>query len=148
MIARWLKQFYAAPRRRQRVESLHSEWLEERVLLSAVDIAAVAVKGSGVFFGPLASHLETGSSEKDSRPSPQTVHARSGPLPAADAANFSLDVDGDGSFLPLTDGILMIRYLAGSRGASLIDNAVNASGTLCLASKFQTAFAATRLVVQ
>lgn len=39
-----------------------------------------------------------------------------------------LDVDGDGVSRALTDGILMLRYLAGFRGSSLISGAVNPVG--------------------
>ena len=39
-----------------------------------------------------------------------------------------LDIDGDGRRLPLTDGLLTIRYLAGFQGQSLIAGAVNPDG--------------------
>ena len=37
----------------------------------------------------------------------------------------SLDVDGDGEALALTDGLMVIRYLFGFRGPSLINGAIN-----------------------
>ena len=43
--------------------------------------------------------------------------------------DISMDIDGDGASLPLTDGILLVRYLAGFTGNSLIANAINSSGT-------------------
>lgn len=46
-----------------------------------------------------------------------------------DLKSVLLDVDGDSEFLPLTDGLLIIRYLADFRGAALIENAVSAGGT-------------------
>jgi len=41
----------------------------------------------------------------------------------------SLDIDGDGEAKPLTDGLLVIRYLFGFRGASLTSGAVGAEAT-------------------
>ncbi|MCJ8269001.1 MAG: carboxypeptidase-like regulatory domain-containing protein, partial [Psychrosphaera sp.] len=41
--------------------------------------------------------------------------------------NNVLDIDGDGAVLPFTDGFLVIRYLFGSRGDLLINQAI--SGT-------------------
>ncbi|MDB4614656.1 hypothetical protein OAH18_03095, partial [bacterium] len=47
-----------------------------------------------------------------------------------DSTNFSTDVDGDGHCQPLTDGILLVRYLAGFQGAPLVADAINeADGT-------------------
>ena len=40
-----------------------------------------------------------------------------------------LDIDGDGMINPLSDGILIIRYLAGFTGDALINGAVNPSGS-------------------
>ena len=39
--------------------------------------------------------------------------------------SYSFDIDGDGTVLPLTDGLLAIRYQFGFRGDSLISNATN-----------------------
>ena len=41
---------------------------------------------------------------------------------------FCLDVDDDGQALPLSDGILIIRYLAGFAGQPLVEDAVNPVG--------------------
>lgn len=43
--------------------------------------------------------------------------------------DFTSDIDGDGESQVLTDGILLIRYLAGFRGDSLVSSAVNSGGT-------------------
>jgi hypothetical protein len=40
-----------------------------------------------------------------------------------------IDVDGDGASSPMTDGILIIRYLQGLRGDALVQGAVNPAGT-------------------
>lgn len=40
----------------------------------------------------------------------------------------SMDVDNDGNFDAATDGVLIVRYLLGFRGATLIANAVAATG--------------------
>jgi hypothetical protein len=43
----------------------------------------------------------------------------------------TLDVDGDGQFLPLTDALLILRYAFGFRGNTLISNAVGMGCTRC-----------------
>ena len=45
----------------------------------------------------------------------------------------ALDIDGDGAFLPLTDGLLVLRYGFGFRGATLITAAVGPGCTRCTA---------------
>ena len=45
----------------------------------------------------------------------------------------ALDVDGDGQFSPLTDGLLALRFAFGLRGASLTTDAVGAGCTRCTA---------------
>jgi hypothetical protein len=45
------------------------------------------------------------------------------------AAKSELDVDGDGDTKPLTDGLLVIRYLFGFRGESLVAGAVSDTAT-------------------
>ena len=40
-----------------------------------------------------------------------------------------LDIDGNGQFNPLTDGLLLIRYMAGLRDAALLTGAVGAGAT-------------------
>lgn len=40
-----------------------------------------------------------------------------------------VDIDGDGSTEALTDGLLLLRYLFGFDGATLIEGAVSASAT-------------------
>ena len=47
------------------------------------------------------------------------------------AAPITLDIDGDGSAEPLTDGLLVLRYLFGFRGATLITGAVGSGCTRC-----------------
>jgi hypothetical protein len=42
--------------------------------------------------------------------------------------DWSLDVDGDGFVRPFTDGLLVMRYLFGFTGASLLRKAINPSG--------------------
>ena len=49
----------------------------------------------------------------------------------------SLDIDGDGKAKPLTDGLLLIRYLFGFRGDTLIDNAVDPAATRTTAVQIQ-----------
>ena len=40
-----------------------------------------------------------------------------------------LDIDGNNEFSPLTDGLLVIRYLLGQRGTALVTGAVGAGAT-------------------
>ena len=40
-----------------------------------------------------------------------------------------LDIDGDGESKPLTDGLLLIRYLFGFSGDSLISGAIGSEAT-------------------
>ena len=44
-------------------------------------------------------------------------------------ADSQLDIDGDGEAKPLTDGLLLIRYLFGFSGESLISGAIGARAT-------------------
>ena len=41
----------------------------------------------------------------------------------------ALDIDGNGSVEPLTDGLLVLRYLFGFRGATLITGAIGAGAS-------------------
>ena len=44
-----------------------------------------------------------------------------------DSRKAAFDIDGDGSTLPLTDGLLIIRYLFGFQGSALVAGAVGDS---------------------
>ena len=43
--------------------------------------------------------------------------------------SWSLDIDGDGEVSALTDGLMVIRYLSGTRGDALINQALGAEAT-------------------
>ena len=43
--------------------------------------------------------------------------------------SLELDIDGDGESKPLTDGLLLIRYLFGFSGDSLISGAIGTGAT-------------------
>lgn len=49
-----------------------------------------------------------------------------------------LDVDGDGEVKALTDGMLILRFLAGFNGESLIDGVVDADGSRTTAAQIET----------
>jgi hypothetical protein len=49
----------------------------------------------------------------------------------------TLDVDGDGDFLPLTDSLLILRYTFGFRGATLTSGAVGPNCTRCDATAIE-----------
>jgi hypothetical protein len=53
-----------------------------------------------------------------------------------------LDVDGDGERLALTDGLLILRYGFGMRGASLVGGAVAAGCTRCSPAAIESFIAA------
>ena len=44
---------------------------------------------------------------------------------------FALDIDGDDALLPLSDGLLVLRYLFGFSGTTLTTGAVGAGCTRC-----------------
>ena len=44
-------------------------------------------------------------------------------------ADSQLDIDGDGESKPLTDGLLLIRYLFGFSGDSLVSGAIGSDAT-------------------
>ena len=46
---------------------------------------------------------------------------------AFEAVDISLDVDGDGVYDPLTDGVLIMRYLMGLTGPALTNGAIGAA---------------------
>ncbi len=48
-----------------------------------------------------------------------------------------LDIDGDSEAKPLTDGLLLLRYLFGFTGNALIDNAISASATRTTAPEIE-----------
>ena len=52
-------------------------------------------------------------------------------------AGSGMDVDGNGTYDALTDSILMMRYLFGLRGASLIANAIGANVTRTTAREIE-----------
>lgn len=56
-------------------------------------------------------------------------------LPILDEGKSSgwLDIDGDGNYDALTDGLLVMRYLLGVSGPSLIDSAVAFGCSRCTA---------------
>lgn len=60
------------------------------------------------------------------------------PVPLAE-----VDLDGDGQSEPLTDGLLIVRYIFGFRGAALIANALDlANCTRCSAEAIEAYMAA------
>jgi hypothetical protein len=52
-------------------------------------------------------------------------------VPYLDSIKSQLDVDGNGSFGALTDGLLVLRYLFGFTGTTLTTGAVGGSCTRC-----------------
>jgi hypothetical protein len=53
------------------------------------------------------------------------------------AALATLDIDGNGSYLPLTDALLVLRFLFGFEGDTLIGGAVGEGCTRCTAQAIQ-----------
>jgi hypothetical protein len=58
------------------------------------------------------------------------------------AAEHVGDIDGDGAITPLTDGLLLLRYLFGFRNGTLIGGAVAAGCTRCTAPEIEAHIAA------
>ena len=56
-----------------------------------------------------------------------------------------MDIDGNGAAEPLTDGLLVLRYLFGFRGATLITGAVGGGCTRCDAPAIEAYIAGRRL---
>ena len=48
-----------------------------------------------------------------------------------------LDIDGDTQFLPLSDGLLVLRWLFGFRGDSLVSGAVSGNCTRCAPAQIE-----------
>ena len=62
-------------------------------------------------------------------------------------AGLELDIDGDGESKPLTDGLLLIRYLFGFSGDSLISGAIGSGAERDTAEKVE-AYIQERVPVQ
>ena len=62
-------------------------------------------------------------------------------------AGLELDIDGDGDSKPLTDGLLLIRYLFGFSGDSLISGAIGSGAERGTAEKVE-AYIQERVPVQ
>jgi hypothetical protein len=85
-------------------------------------------------FGFTGSSLTTGALD------PACVRCTAPEIESFLAANLAVyDIDGDGSTQPLTDGLLILRYLFGFTGSSLISGAVTMpGGTRCTAEAIET----------
>ena len=65
-------------------------------------------------------------------------HADIGTSQSTAAATETLDVDGNGAVGALTDGILVLRYMFGLRGQSLIQGAIGAGATRTTAAEIES----------
>ena len=74
-------------------------------------------------FGFSGTSLVSGATEEGARTSAEEISIY------LDEASSELDIDGDGESKPLTDGLLLIRYLFGFSGESLIDGALGLEAT-------------------
>lgn len=84
-------------------------------------------------FGLTGTSLTTGVlGGTASRTDPALIKAR------LDVLRTSLDIDGNGRADALTDGLLILRYMLGLRGASLITGAVDPLGTRKTAADIET----------
>ena len=93
-------------------------------------------------FGFSGDSLTSGAvAGKASRGAPDAIQSY---LTAADA---ELDIDGDGESKPLTDGLLLIRYLFGFSGDSLTSGAIGPNATRDTAEKV-TAYIEARVPVE
>jgi hypothetical protein len=69
------------------------------------------------------------------------------PTATTTPAAIQLDADGDGSLEPLTDGVLVLRYLFGFTGPVLAAGAVGANCTRCDGPAVQTYLSGLGLVL-
>ncbi len=60
----------------------------------------------------------------------------------------TLDIDADGSVLPLTDGLLILRHLFGFTGSTLVTGAVGGACTRCTAGDIQAYLGVDRRAAQ
>ena len=82
-------------------------------------------------FGFSGTSLVTGATEDGARTSAEEISSY------LEEAVSELDIDGDGESKPLTDGLLLIRYLFGSSGDSLINGAVGLEATRSSAEEIE-----------
>jgi hypothetical protein len=86
---------------------------------------------------PTPSATSTSSPTRTLTPTPSSTPTRTAtatPTNTSVTGLAVLDVDGDGEVLPLTDGLLLLRWLFGFSGATLIGGAVDGSDcTRCTA---------------
>ena len=72
--------------------------------------------------------------------------SRTAPAPASSLGAYEAsragDIDGNGVVAPLTDGILLLRYLFGFRGATLTTGALGPNCTRCTATAIESYIAA------
>jgi DNA-binding beta-propeller fold protein YncE len=100
----------------------------------------VSATGSGgaCIAGVAMSELNGVAESPDGR----TVYAAAGSSDAVaifDRSGRAYDVDGDGETDPLTDGLLLLRYFFGFRGATLITGALDVvSCTRCTAEQIES----------
>ena len=121
-------------RRRSRRPIVAADVLEERVLLTT---GIADPDGSGIAT-PLTDGVLTvrhlagfvGDSLVDAAVDDSALRPDANDISDFLNANASeLDVDNDGRLLPLTDGLTIIRALAGFTGESLVDGSVSGDGT-------------------
>ena len=82
-------------------------------------------------FGFSGTSLVNGATEEGARTSAEEISIY------LDEASSELDIDGDGESKPLTDGLLLIRYLFGFSGDSLINGAVGLEATRSSAEEIE-----------
>ncbi len=120
-----------------RVTDSEGEWSQTSLQLDVADLSlteklsAAETKGkNAVLDDPTSFGLVT-TEEKNSAVA-SAIEAQVSTCvtaPTSCGIDLSIDVDGDGNIDPLTDGLLIIRYLFGFSGDSLISGAVGTNAT-------------------
>lgn len=104
------------------------------VLLFATALASGFV--SSVLAESKPDPRESGAIVRAATNEKATARTAWSPITFTGAMN-GIDVDGDGAFDALTDGVLVIRYLFGLRGNSLIQGAIAASAVRATAADIE-----------
>ena len=109
---------------------------------SATYTAAQAQTTASVIFNAsISGNIVATATDADgntSEFSPEVGVGGGGGGASATGTDYNVDVDGNGTIQPLTDGVTIIRYLAGFTGDALTQGTVDADGTRSSAAEIES----------